>query len=171
MGMQISLEKSSFLYNNMDDLTRNNIAAFLPFKMEPLSVGFKYMGFYMKPLGYNVNDSRWLIKKFDRRINNWTFRLLSLGGRLILVKSVLMGLAVYWLCLARMPKSITNYLRSVVFNFLWGNYNGNHRTHLVDWQTISRPYDRGGWNIKNLEWFGISLRLKSLWFILTSEGI
>ena len=116
--MQISEEKYSFLYNAIDDLTRDKIAAILPFKMEPLSVGFKYLGFYLKPLGYYVNDWHWLIKKFEQRISNWTYILLSLGGRLIMVKSVLMGLAFYWFTLARMPKTIMKYLRRTIFNFL-----------------------------------------------------
>ena len=29
----------------------------------------------------------------------------------------------------------------------------------------------GGWNIKHLEWFGISLRLKNLWLLLNGNGI
>ena len=51
-GMQISEEKSSFLYNKIDDIARENVAVILPFKMDPLSVGFKYLGFYLKPIGY-----------------------------------------------------------------------------------------------------------------------
>ena len=56
MGMQISEEKYLFLFNAIDELTKENIAAILPYKMEPLFVGFKYLGFYLKPLGYYVND-------------------------------------------------------------------------------------------------------------------
>ena len=85
-GMEINDEKSSFLYNDMDEHSRENTFALLPFKMEPLSMGFKYLGYYLKPLGYCVNEWHWLIKKFEKRICNWTYRLLSLGGRLILVK-------------------------------------------------------------------------------------
>ena len=85
---------------------------------------------------------------------------------MILVKEVLMGLVVYWLTLARMPKSIMNFLRRAIFNFLWGKSNGHHRGHLVVWQQIFRPYDLGGWNILNLEWFSEALRLKCFWMVL-----
>ena len=40
---------------------------------------------------------------------------------------------------------------------------------LVDWNTISKPHEYGGWNIKNLEWFGMSLRMKSLWVVLNGN--
>ena len=42
--------------------------------------------------------------------------------------------------------------------------------HLVDWYTISKPHEYGGWNIKNLEWFSMSLRMKSLWMVLNGNG-
>ena len=43
-GMKISEEKSSFLYNDIDEFTTANVAALLPYKMEPFSSGFKYLG-------------------------------------------------------------------------------------------------------------------------------
>ena len=169
--MKISIEKSSFLFNEVDEDTRAEIFSPLPYKMDPISVGFKYLGYYLKPLGYCTNDWRWIIKRFEKRISNWTYRLLSLGGRLILMKSVLMGLAVYWLTLARIPKSILHCLRRSIFNFLWEKSHGKTRCHLVDWQVISRPYDRGGWNILNLEWFSLALRLKCFEMVLFGNGI
>ena len=96
--------------------------------------------------------------------------MLSLGGRLILVRSVLFGLAVYWFALAHIPKSILRCLRCFIFTFLWGSIEGRQKMHLVDWHTISKPHEYGGWNIRNLEWFGMSLRFKSLWMVLNGRG-
>ena len=42
---------------------------------------------------------------------------------------------------------------------------------MVDWHLISRPYEMGGWNIMNLEWFSLALRLKCLWMVLQGNGI
>ena len=42
MGMTVSLEKSSFLYYNVDVDTRSQIAMFIPYGMEPITAGFKY---------------------------------------------------------------------------------------------------------------------------------
>ena len=92
---------------------------------------------------------------------------LSLGGRVVLIKDVLTGLAVYWFALARCPKSILKVLRKIIFSFLWGSSEGHQKPQLVNWETLSLPIEFGGWDIKNLEWFGISLRLKSMWQLLT----
>ena len=144
-------------------LDQGHYTSILPYKMDPLYTGFKYLGYHLKPLGYSTNDWRWIIKFFEKRTCNWAYRLLSLGGRMILVRSVLLGLPVYWFSLAHIPKSILNCLRRCIFTFLWGSIGGKQKMHLVDWHTISKPHEYGGWNIKNLEWFGMSLRMKSLW--------
>ena len=55
-GMSISLEKSSFLFNNVDEDSLLSIARVLPYKMDTISIGFKYLGYFLKPLGYKIND-------------------------------------------------------------------------------------------------------------------
>ena len=162
MTNTISLEKYSFIYNNVDIETRELITSIPPYKMDPLTTGFNYLGYCLKPIGYRTNDWNWIISMFQKRISNWDYRMLSLDGRLILVRSVISRLAVYWFALAHIPKSILNYLRCCIFNFLWGSTEGRQKMHLVDWHTISKPHEYGGWNIKNLEWFGMPLRLKSI---------
>ena len=104
-------------------------------------------------------------------MSNWTYKLLSQGGRILLVKSILMSLAVYWLSLARMPGTILNYIRRYIFNFLWGCSQGKHKYPLVDWFTISKPYALEGWNIKNPEWFSLALHTKSFWLVLNGVGL
>ena len=52
MGMAVSTEKSSFLYQNVDEETHQQIAALLPYNMAPITSGFKYLGYHLKPLGY-----------------------------------------------------------------------------------------------------------------------
>ena len=54
--MPISLEKYSFLYNDVDLKTREINASILPYKMDPLTTSFKYPGYHLKPLGYHTND-------------------------------------------------------------------------------------------------------------------
>ena len=51
-GTAIRNEKSSFLYQNVDEETRRQIAALLPYSMAPITSGFKYLGYHLKPLGY-----------------------------------------------------------------------------------------------------------------------
>ena len=94
-GMCISLDKSCFLYSNVDVDIRTDIAQELPYKMEPIIIGFKYLCYFLKPLGYKINDWLWMIQKYEKRIFHWSHKYLSLGGILILVQAVLSSLSVY----------------------------------------------------------------------------
>ena len=110
-GMCISLEKSGFLFNDLELEVQTSIQCFLPYKMDPISNGFKYLGYYIKPLGYLVKDWWWLIRNFEKRIMHWAHKLLSLSGRPVLIRVVLTSLLVYWFALAPVPKSILKKLR------------------------------------------------------------
>ena len=55
-GMSISVEELGFLFNNIDEGTLLSIARVLPYKMEIITTGFKYLGYFLKPLGYKVNN-------------------------------------------------------------------------------------------------------------------
>ena len=76
------------LFNEVEDMVLDRISALLPYKMDPIEVGFKYIGHRLKPLNYCINDWRWDLKIFEQRISLWFYRLLSLGGRLILIRAV-----------------------------------------------------------------------------------
>ena len=145
--MCISLEKSSFLSKNLEEEVSNNISAILPYNMERIDSRFKYLGFWIKPSGYGLNNWWWIIKIFEKRLNHWTYILLSMGDRLILIRSIFTRILVYWFSLERIPKSILNRLRQCIFTFLWGGNVNKRKMHLVYWKNISRPFTLRGWNI------------------------
>ena len=101
--------------------------------MEPILNGFKYLGYYIKPLGYLVKDWWWLIRNFEKRIMHWAHKLLSLGGRvLVLIRVVLTILLVYWFALTPVAKCILKKLRHMIFDFLWGSSSTYKQYHLLD---------------------------------------
>ena len=94
-GMKINLDKSCFLHHDLDASLLGRITGLLPFRFSHLNLGFTYLGYFLKPTGYLVRDSHWLITRFEKPINHWTYKLLSLGGRLVLIRSILSNLPVY----------------------------------------------------------------------------
>ena len=55
--------------------------------------------------------------------------------------------------------------------FLWGTLPKNKKFRLVYWNLLACPTSMGGWGIKHLTWFNLSLRLKSFWLALNGNGI
>ena len=70
IGMEINATKSSFLFNDIDESVRHQIYNFMPIKMDPLTSGFKYLAYYLKPMGYCIKDWRWFLQKFEKNMSN-----------------------------------------------------------------------------------------------------
>jgi hypothetical protein len=100
-----------------------------------LNEGFKYLGYFLKPGPSKFADWSWLVAKFENKIGLWCNKWLLLGGRLILVKAVLEGLAVFWMSLEVIPKSILNKLRRLSFAFLWSGQKDKFKFHLCRWMS------------------------------------
>jgi hypothetical protein len=117
--LMINITKSTVLQAGLSEEDLRPFKALFPFKFEDLEAGFKYLGFYLKTSLYRAGDWCWLLKKMEKKISNWCFRWLSLGGRYILLKAVLESESVYWMSLALIPGSVLNSIRKLMYHFLW----------------------------------------------------
>jgi hypothetical protein len=168
--MDANFHKSCFLAKNIDPSLEQRLQAAFNIHFITIDKGMKYLGFYLKPNNYRVADWKWMIQKVEKKIGNWSFCWPSLGGRLILEKSVLQRLPVYWLSLVKIPSSILHRIQHLTVNFIWRGARKNTGFHLTKWQNITRPKKNGGWGIQNLYWFAQSLAAKSCWRGLFGKG-
>jgi hypothetical protein len=114
-----NFHKSCFLAKNIDPSLEQRLQAAFNIHFITIDKGMKYLGFYLKPNNYKVADWKWMIQKVEKKIGNWSFCWPSLGGRLILEKSVLQRLPVYWLSLVKIPSSILHRIQHLTVNFIW----------------------------------------------------
>ncbi|CAL1406935.1 unnamed protein product [Linum trigynum] len=104
-GLKINIEKSVMI--TIGDVPNPEFFAAVfgcKWSKEPSN----YLGF---PLGAKVNAiSTWdpVISKFQKRLEGWRGRYLSLGGRLVLNKAILSGQPVYSFSLLRAPAAVVN---------------------------------------------------------------
>lgn len=83
-------------------------------------MSFSYLGL---PIGANPRKlSTWnpVVEKVKRILLSWNSKYISLGGRVILLKSVLHSLPIYFLSLFKAPKGIIFVLESLFENLLCG---------------------------------------------------
>lgn len=132
---------------------------------------FKYLGFWLKQNAYKKEDWNWLIEKIESRISHWSFKWLSRAGRLTLIKSVLLAIPVYWAALTWVPKGIMEKNRRICCRFLWDGSKENLVLPWVAWDKVARPKEWGGWGIKSLPDFSLSLAAKSGWCLISMENL
>jgi hypothetical protein len=66
-GMAFSPQKYCFLEAGWTNEELVGLKRILEFEVSPIEVGFKYLGFFLKPNCYIKTDWNWLVKKFEKK--------------------------------------------------------------------------------------------------------
>jgi hypothetical protein len=150
MGVNVS---SSFL---------EGAASFLHCKLG--SLPFTYLGL---PVGANPRlASTWdpVVKTIEKRLLSWRNRYVSLGGRVVLINSVLASIPVFFLSFLKIPLKVRMKIVRLQRNFLWGGASRDkNKISWVSWKDVCRPKKEGGLGVRDLKWFNLSLLSKWRW--------
>jgi len=88
-GLYVNESKSSFHYGKDENGEMEYISQLFNIRAVSIKEGFKYLGYHLKPTGYNTLDWSWIIYRFYKRIKGWECKCLSLVGKSILSQAVL----------------------------------------------------------------------------------
>jgi len=165
--LHINFHKSSIIDINVDDHLCLRLATFIFCRSDSLSN--KYLG--MPP---GVNPSRistWkpVIEKFRKRFRMWKERLLSMAGRLCLIKSVLTSLPIYFMSVFKIPKGVGKLLSSIQRRFLWCRCTKHRSFYKIQWRLVIYDKKQGGLGVGFLISKNRALLLKWIWR-LSSPG-
>ncbi|KAL4388066.1 hypothetical protein GQ457_09G011730 [Hibiscus cannabinus] len=118
-GLKLNMKKTKLFGINVED---SRIQAWADsIKCSWGNLPTEYLGL---PLGCTKNSAGFwdpILKKFHSRLAGWKSKLLSLGGRIALVNSVLSNLPVYYMSLFLMPKAVSNRLNKMIAFFIWSS--------------------------------------------------
>lgn len=110
-----------------------------------------------------------ILEKTERKLARWKAQYLSLGGRLILINSVLDSLPTYVISPFLIPSKVTKKLGRQRRDFLWQDNKEGNNYCLVKWEIVMLSKDKGGLGIKNLNLQNKSLLMKWLWRYTSEE--
>lgn len=159
-GMEINGDKSTISFSNCTRQETQLALQNFPYQILALKDGLKYLVFRIKADGYKIADWTWLIAKVEKGLNNWSHRLHSRVGRLVLIKAVLEATPVFWMSLAWIPQGILHRIQWVCCHFLWKGHKGGKPYAWVKWSRITTPKKWGGWGLKHLPTFAQWLATK-----------
>jgi hypothetical protein len=132
---------------------------------------FVYLGF---PVGANPRLSiTWdpVVKTIEKRLASCKNRYVSLGGRVVLINSVLASIPVFYLSFLKLPSKVRKAIVRIQRNFLWGGTKGvRDKIPWVSWKDVYRPKCEGGLGVRDLKWFNLSLLTKWRWRLLVEDG-
>ncbi|KAJ4787764.1 RNA-directed DNA polymerase (reverse transcriptase)-related family protein [Rhynchospora pubera] len=112
-----------------------------------------------------------LIRSLHDRLQGWKSKLLSLGGRLVMIKSVLTALPLHFMQVFKLPKWLLNEIEKICRAFLWkGSATCHGGKCLVNWDRCCLPKQCGGLGILHLQTQNDALLIKWLWKLVAERN-
>ncbi|XP_048493141.1 uncharacterized protein LOC104908756 [Beta vulgaris subsp. vulgaris] len=160
-GLSVNFHKSALYGINVDQIWLESAAKALLCRTG--SLPFKYLGL---PIGGNYSRiDTWnpIVDRMSKRLASWKGKMLSIGGRITLIKASLSSLPLYFMSLFPIPKGVIAKLVKIQRDFLWCGVEGKRAFPLVAWEKLERPISLGGLGIGNLLQKNVALLFKWLW--------
>lgn len=163
-GLQVNFHKSSIHGIHVDNSWLLEAARSLLCKVGVFPI--TYLGL---PIGGNSSRlALWnpILKKIESKLATWKGKLLSMAGRLALIKASIASLPLYYMSLFPAPKGVIEMINKLQRQFLWCGDVGKSYLALVSWDKVVLPRVFGGLNCGNLFHRNISLLAKWIWRFL-----
>lgn len=161
-GLKINYQKS-FLYGSAAD--EHNIPLWA--SILSCNVGSWPLQYLGASIGKSPRLSGFwdpLVNKVHNTLKKWRNVGTSIAGRLIVLKSVLDSIPIYWLGLYKIPSGVIDRLDKIRRDFIWNGLNSNSsKMHLIKWSTVCSSLGQGGLGISSIKYRNVSLLAKWWW--------
>ncbi|XP_016206743.1 uncharacterized protein LOC107647138 [Arachis ipaensis] len=104
-----------------------------------------------------------IIDKVEQKLSLWKAKVLNKSGKLVLIKSILNSLPIYYLSLYKMPKAVADKLIALQRNFMWCKENGNYGIPMVKWELVQAPKKVGSLGVGDAVLRNTTLLFKWWW--------
>ena len=147
-GLQFNRAKSSFIGFELSPKEQAGCSRILATPIGTLPIC--YLGVPQVDRQLQMQDWLPVIEKVESQLAGWRARLLSRGGRLVLLKAVLAAIPTYFMAIFRMPVGVRRRLEQMMRGFFWmGSRPEESRgVSLVAWETVCRLVDQGSLGIR-----------------------
>jgi hypothetical protein len=111
------------------------------------------------------------LKRFLKKLSSWKGKLLSSGGRLVLINLVLSSLPMFMMSFFRIPKGVLEKLDYYRSRFFWQCDEHKKKYRLAKWSILHNPKSVGGMGIIDLDTQNKCLLSKWIIKLLNEDGI
>lgn len=129
-----------------------------------------YLGLPFFSRKSNSNYWNYIVEKVQKKLAGWKGKLLSLAGKIQLLKASLQNILIYYLPMFSIPAYIVDRIEKIQRRFLWSGVEERKRNALIKWDKVCVS-KKGGLGIRRLKVFNKALVAKMGWFLLEDEKI
>jgi hypothetical protein len=125
----------------------------------------------MSPSRLSNREWRTVEERFQKKLSSWKGKLLSSGGRLVLVNSVLSSLPMFMLSFFGIPKGVLKKLDYYRSRFFWQGDEHKKKYRLAKWSILHKPKSVGGMGIVDLDMQNKCLLSKWILKLINEDGL
>nr|GEW58414.1 RNA-directed DNA polymerase, eukaryota [Tanacetum cinerariifolium] len=114
-----------------------------------LTAPFNYLGVKVGSNMSRIISWEDVISKVSSRLSKWKLKLLSIGGRLSLLKTVLTSIPLYHMSIFKVPIGVLNHLESIRHNFFYGVDGLDKKLAWIDWNMVLTSKKNGGHGVSS----------------------
>ncbi|XP_060182430.1 uncharacterized protein LOC132612110 [Lycium barbarum] len=112
-----------------------------------------------------------LLKKVKDKLQTWKGKLLSYGGKAVLITSVLQSIPIHVLSAIRPPKCVIKELHRIIARFFWNNKEEGRCRHWASWLNMCIPKQEGGLGFRSIYDMSKALCAKLWWKFRTTSSL
>nr|XP_009796280.1 PREDICTED: uncharacterized protein LOC104242863 [Nicotiana sylvestris] len=112
-----------------------------------------------------------LMTKVMDKLQSWQGKLLSVGGKAVLISHVLQSMPMHLLSAVNPPKYVINRLHKLFAQFFWSNTVGGTSRYWDSWNTLCMPVEEGGIGFRSLHDVAKALFSKLWWNFRTKPRL
>ncbi|GAU35013.1 hypothetical protein TSUD_103360 [Trifolium subterraneum] len=166
-GQVINNSKSTIFYGSITQGRLALIVHLLNFKLGSTFQLFGVPIFKGKPKACYLQP---IADKIKLKLSAWKASLLSIVGRVQLVRAVIQSMLIYSITLYSWRVSLLTDIEKCVRNFIWSGDVDKRKLVTTSWKKICRPYSQGGLNLKSLSKLNKATNLKLCWSLWNSQN-
>jgi hypothetical protein len=168
-GLKINFHKSElFTFGETRDKAREYVDLF---GCKEGALPFRYLGIPMSHRKLSNKDWREVEERVQRKLSSWKGKLLSSGGRLVLINSVLSSLPMFMMSFFRIPKGVIEKLDYYRSRFFWQSDEHKKKYRLAKWGVLRTPKSIGGLGIVDLDIQNKCLLSKWIFKLVNEDGL
>nr|XP_027120381.1 uncharacterized protein LOC113737334 [Coffea arabica] len=169
-GQVVNFDKSAmFLSRNSPKRIRGEVSKVLD-NMKEANSG-KYLGLPMT-IGRDKNQVfGFLMNNIISKLQSWKQKLLSQGGKEVLIKAVIMAMPTYIMSCFKLPKGLCKAVSAKIARFWWGGGEQENKVHWVRWSKLSEVKGKGGMGFRDLEASNLAMLAKQIWRIVINPNL